>query len=279
MRSTLLVPLDGMPVAESALPTARVLADALGARLELVRVVAPDACGTAEADALAYLHRFDLTDEDLRRVARGIPGECLVREAASEHVKLMVMTTHARSGLRRMVLGSVAEYVVAHAAAPTVLIRAGMQYRPRLANVLVAMDSACAAPLPVLVEIAAGSGARLTLLHVVSPDDTVIWQWQPGPALDEPQIAAKARRDLEDLAAGLAERGVGVHARIQVGPVAATINAVADEVNADLIAVATHARNGAERTILGSVTDSLVHTARRPLLISRLIPMRPRHHN
>jgi nucleotide-binding universal stress UspA family protein len=273
MRSTLLVPLDGMPVAESALPVARVLANALGARLELVRVVAPDASGGAEADALAYLDHFELTDGDLRRVARGLPGECLVHEAASEHVKLMVMTTHARSGLRRVVLGSVAEYVVAHASAATVLIRAGMQYRPRVANVLVAMDTACAAPLPVLVEIAAGSGARLILLHVVSPEDTAIWQWQPGPPLDEPQVAVNARRNLNDLAAGLVQRGVAAQARIEFGPVAATINAVADEVNADLIAVATHARNGAERTILGSVTDTLVHTARQPLLISRLIPM------
>jgi len=54
--------------------------------------------------------------------AQFVPGTIL-SEAQRLHANLIVMGTHGRTGLRRAVLGSVAEYVVRHAECPVVTIR------------------------------------------------------------------------------------------------------------------------------------------------------------
>lgn len=57
------------------------------------------------------------------RILEGHPGTALVDAAAEEHADVVVMATHGRSGLRRAVLGSVADHVVRHASCPVLLVR------------------------------------------------------------------------------------------------------------------------------------------------------------
>ncbi len=57
-------------------------------------------------------------------VARsGKPGRAIVKLAAEEGCDAIVMSTHGRTGLRRAMLGSVADYVVSNADAAVLLIR------------------------------------------------------------------------------------------------------------------------------------------------------------
>jgi nucleotide-binding universal stress UspA family protein len=59
----------------------------------------------------------------------------------------------------------------------------------------------------------------------------------------------------------------------RAGGIEGTILAVADEVEADLIVMSTHVLKGPARTLLGSVADAVVRTARQPvLLIRRAVP-------
>jgi nucleotide-binding universal stress UspA family protein/predicted transcriptional regulator len=139
----LMVPLDGSPLAEAALAPAVELAAAAGADLALVRVepwrtegVAP--LGTvpefvrleeeAAAEAQAYLdsvcRRLPGGIEVSPYVLRGRPAETLIDFARHEHIDLIVMTTHGRGGLRRLVLGSTADAVV-RAGVPALLVRPG----------------------------------------------------------------------------------------------------------------------------------------------------------
>ena len=57
-------------------------------------------------------------------VAEGVAEEEIVKIAKKEHIDLIVMSTHGRSGLGRALLGSVADFVVRHASCPVLLIRA-----------------------------------------------------------------------------------------------------------------------------------------------------------
>jgi nucleotide-binding universal stress UspA family protein len=57
------------------------------------------------------------------RVAVGVPSECILR--AARDADLVVIGTTGRTGLRRLVIGSVAERVVRHAAAPVLSVRRG----------------------------------------------------------------------------------------------------------------------------------------------------------
>ena len=136
---TILVPVDGSGLAESALPKADDLARTSGARLLLLRAAeahtVPGVDPTAEqvkvvAEAETYLGRLveELHAAGLERVEPSVwygpPAYAIVEAARFYHVDLIVMTTHGRSGLGRLVLGSVAESVLRGTRTPILLLRA-----------------------------------------------------------------------------------------------------------------------------------------------------------
>ncbi len=139
MSSTILVPLDGSEVAELALPVATNLARAGGARLVLVRVVwTPGVPGIgpgeaifnawSEADAYLIGVAKQLAASGVsveRRVRYEHPVEGILAETAAEHADLLVMCTHGRTGLARLLYGSVAAGVVHSSSVPVLLVRAG----------------------------------------------------------------------------------------------------------------------------------------------------------
>lgn len=146
----LLVPLDGSRVARSVLGPARELAGATGARVTLLRVVQPVmgpgfgppdfpqgvdavATATAEEDAAARLER---TADELREaglevaveVTRSPDAARAILEAASElDADATAMATHGRGGIRRLLLGSVADKVLRASEHPVLLVRPGTE--------------------------------------------------------------------------------------------------------------------------------------------------------
>jgi nucleotide-binding universal stress UspA family protein len=63
-------------------------------------------------------------------VVSGAPAEEIVRFARERGFDLLVLATHGRAGVRRMVLGSVAEHVVRDATVPVLVVRAAAERRP-----------------------------------------------------------------------------------------------------------------------------------------------------
>jgi nucleotide-binding universal stress UspA family protein len=270
-----LVPLDGSPLAEAALPLASVLAETLEAKLDLLRVVPRGHGGPEELAAAAYLAAFRA---DTSHVLSGRPAEAIVQHARAERVSLVVMTTHARSGLERALLGSVTAEVIARAPSPTVVVR-GPLPEPRLRTLLVAVSGTSATPLTNVTELARRAGARVVLLRVVTADEMMVWhrqwEWSSDSILEDPDAVVDARQQLDDLANGLRGAGVDVETRVLVGSVAPIIDAVADQIDADLIVMTTHGRLGVSRATQGSFADAVVHSTRRPVLLCRLVPMPP----
>lgn len=119
------VPLDGSTAAERALPVAERLAGDLGVPIRLVRVVdrgRPELAERAGRDLDEQARR--LRDRDLAATARlltGDPVPALLEEIGPGEV--VVMTTRGHGGLRRLVLGSVADQIVRRAEAPVLLVR------------------------------------------------------------------------------------------------------------------------------------------------------------
>jgi nucleotide-binding universal stress UspA family protein len=270
---TVLVPLDGSRLAEAALPFGSLLAETLQADLDLLRVVAH--AGADQQTAAAYLQSFHPAAAHVRE---GEPAECIVQEASAEHANLIVMTTHARSGLQRAMHGSVEAQVVAHAPVPTVVLR-GPLPQPTLRTLLVAISGAAAAPLTSVAELARRAGARIVLLRVVTAEETMVWQrqwqWRGGSVAEEPDALVNARQLLNDLAKGLRSAGIETEVHARVGAVVPIIDAVADRVDADLIVMTTHGRLGVSRAVQGSFADAVVRSTRRPVLLCRLVPMPP----
>jgi nucleotide-binding universal stress UspA family protein len=282
---TVLVPLDGSPLAERALPLATRFASALGAHLELLRVVLADQPATSDEAAAGYLDglaaaigRDGLSVST--HVLRGNAAECIVREATAYHVDLTVLSTHARAGVDRALRGSVAAYVVAHVAAPIAVVRAGDHRGDRLSTLLLAIEPSSGAPLAATIELARATGAHVVLLTVIRQEAVYVWQWQAGDLLDEPQAVVAARQELEALAAHMREAGVTTEVQVAIGPTVASIQSVAEAVDADLVIMSTHARTGVQRALLGSTADSVLHVLDRPVLLFRLhtpdvTPVRP----
>lgn len=140
-----LVPLDGSDLAETAMPAAIALARRLGLPIHAVCVVDPQGTErgreiSAERDERArrsstfeHAARVYLTDCIQRHGAEVNSTREVRKGAAVPELRkairpgdLVVMTTHGHCGLRRLVLGSVAEGLVRAASAPVLLLRADM---------------------------------------------------------------------------------------------------------------------------------------------------------
>jgi nucleotide-binding universal stress UspA family protein len=119
-----LVPLDGSAHSETILGPAAELADGLKADLLLVRV----ADHRADVETREYLERAaNALRSDLRTVnslvLEGKPAAAIVRAAQDEHASAVAMATHGRTGLARLVMGSVADGVVHSSTIPILVVR------------------------------------------------------------------------------------------------------------------------------------------------------------
>jgi len=138
-----LIPLDGSPVAETILPFILEIAGPLDIEVVLLRVLQPvppmvvegsrhivvEDEETRRVDALEYLAALavDLRNKAVRvetRVHHGMPPVEIVNAARDVQADLIAMTTHGRSGLRRLMFGSVAEAVLRQSDIPVFLLRA-----------------------------------------------------------------------------------------------------------------------------------------------------------
>ena len=143
MYKKILVPLDGSKLAEQAIPYATELCKG-ATEVTLFQVVhlplplaAPDVSMAVplpdpeelREEALNYLEELavPLREEGVNvktdALERDVVAEAIVDYAEQNDIDLIVMTTHGRSGLSRLVFGSVAESVVRHAPCPVLLIR------------------------------------------------------------------------------------------------------------------------------------------------------------
>ena len=223
MLSRILVPLDGSPLAEAVLPRVVELATLRKAEIVLLRVALAHAIlgsDPVEAqvhvveEAQAYLAKIET-----HLVAQGLAVKSVVRygHAADEildHVRvggveMIAMSTHGRGGVRRWVLGSVAETVVRHSPVPVLLVRAtgpllssldapsraerptipapGVSTTVRLRNILCPVDltPACRGVMATACAMASRFGADLTVLHAVYDPLDVTCSHIPHPPLEQ----------------------------------------------------------------------------------------------
>lgn len=135
----ILVPLDGSKCAEMVFPTMEKLAADLKAVAVLLRVayahVIPGADPTEAQVKVVHEAEDYLKEIGNQWAAKGIKAETHVRyghdaeeildHAVQPDIDLIAMTTHGRSGIKRFLLGSVAEKVLRHSPKPILLVRCG----------------------------------------------------------------------------------------------------------------------------------------------------------
>jgi nucleotide-binding universal stress UspA family protein len=198
MYHSVMVPLDGSPFGEHALPLAQAIARRAGARLDLVNVVPPlapvyaegvyfgpvgDLEGQLESQQRDYLARVGgrLTGVDAGSVRidvlRGEVTTALLAHAEKVKPDLVVMATHARGPMGRFWLGSVADEMVRQLAPPVLLVRpreeaVDLAREPELGRVLLPLDGTGLAEQMIEPAVALGglmAGSEFILMRVIEP--------------------------------------------------------------------------------------------------------------
>jgi nucleotide-binding universal stress UspA family protein len=313
MLRSILVPLDGSAFSEAALSVAEALARPSQASLHLVRihvrptrpplslegmpVTDPDRDAARWESERAYVsrirRRLGPRSELASRIAvlDGPVGESLATYAAANRIDLIVMATHARRGLARTWMGSVADEVLRQSRVPVLLVRGAEAGAPAAAyrgrpRILIALDGSAIAERVVEPAVSLGRvlDADYRLLRVVNPigplgDLPAMFTPRLGMAMAaEHEMEAKAY--LNQIVWWMQERGLEATARVQVSErPAAAILAEAEREGTAFVAMGTHGRSGVSRLLMGSVAGQVLHGTKVPLLLYRppLGTPRPMH--
>jgi nucleotide-binding universal stress UspA family protein len=290
-RRTVLITLDGSAVAEAALPYGRALAAALGARVELFSVVerlhgilptqrnaADRALHAAIADLESYLDAvteqvFEQGSNVFRCVIGGDPAEEILAASREADTAAVVMATHGRGGVRRAVLGSVADKVLRQARTPLLIVRPRedrtVEQRLHVRRIMTPLDGSKLAEtaLPLATELAQASGASLLLVRAQPPmaTHTLAGDYMPDFSSIDRELMAQAERYLVSVRAGLPEQ-------ITVETVAAPFDGMelpffAERNSVDLVVMTTRGLGGLQRLLLGSVADRMVRLGPPVLLV------------
>jgi nucleotide-binding universal stress UspA family protein len=300
MLSHLLVPLDGSRLAEAALPAAAALAQRLRARVTLLHVVERDP--PREVHGEPHLHTAAeagayLDDVALRAFAAVGPVACHVHEGAPDQVvasivtqageltpDLIVMCTHGRGGLQRVLFGSIAQQVIQRGRTPVLLVRpTGDGGAPPFAlrRVIVPLDGnpEHAVALPLAAALARAFGAALHLTAVVPTRATLAGQQAAAGQLMPAATAQLLEVQAEEVEAYLVEaaerlraEGLAVEREVVRGDPATVIHETVVRTGADLVVLASHGRVGIEAFLAGSVASAVVKQATTPLLVVPIAP-------
>ena len=293
MTKTIIVPLDGSELSEQVLPCVAAIATKSGAEVVLLSAVVPVESWMAaegvyppgkpwedEAKAASdYLSavRDRLQDQGIAArpiVTWGKAAECIRQAAAASDMTLIAMTTHGRSGLPRLVLGSVASEIMRTSSHPVLLVKAA-EHPPAygdLSRILVPVDGSPMSEevLATVEELARDAGSEIVLLRVVTPP-VILY---PGEAVPSTQpmledVEAAARNYVEQLASTVKHKGFAVQHEVVTGEASEAIVEAATRYGAGLIALSSHGRTGLARLLIGSTADNVVRQSATPVLIIR----------
>ncbi|MEZ4364983.1 MAG: universal stress protein [Kofleriaceae bacterium] len=289
------VAVDFSPLADVALARAIAIAARHGARVTLVYAEAELGAESAAAAPvftgdLATAVRTAATDEHEARRARveaaglavtvarraGAAVDVVPDAAAELGCELLVLGTHGRTGVRRFLLGSVAERVARRASCDVLIVRdgdgvdgagaPGAFQRP-----IVATDFSDSADLAIAAaHRLAAPGVELEVVHA--------WSYPVGTWGVNALGVARATTAVRDaIVAAAEEQGAALVARhaahaplrfsLLEGGAADAVTEHAAAVGADLIALGTHGHRGLHRLLLGSVAETTLRHAPCSVLV------------
>lgn len=306
MYRCILLPIDGSPPGEHAAGVGLALAKRLGASVVLTHVIEPqryselhnyqEALERARTVGRALLEQWERKAQHLRvscatqltsTQPENRPGvaEALVEAGVAHGCDLVVMGTHGRTGLPRVLLGSVAERMARLAPTPLLLVR-GDDTKPTLfKRILVAIDGSAYSELALqhADALAGALKAKLSVVYVV-PDLTQLYL-SAGRAwmfTDQAQLQAQLSREQARLreqgefilkeAIERCEHCTQAHTVLREAGrhlIGECIREVAEQEKAELIVMGTHGHTGLRKFLLGSVAEDVAQQARQPILLVR----------
>lgn len=296
-----LVCLDRSPLAEACLPHARFVAEAFGAKVTLLHVLAspegdqppsrPDALDweltRREAEQYLSERQFELEQAGVARerlaieVSQGRPAERIVSLARGLAADLTVLSSHGEGGRGLWNLGSTTQQVLALAPSSVLVAppEAGAGRAVPAKRILVAVDGSLRSQciLPEVAQLARFHGAQVVLVHVVSePKPTAILSSEEDLALARSlasHLQTGAERYLTQLRERLfAEIAVVETLVLREPDERRALLEAASQHRADLLVLAAHGATCDAERPFGSVAAYALAHGRLPLLVLQDLP-------
>ncbi|HEX2913978.1 MAG TPA: universal stress protein [Chloroflexia bacterium] len=321
MMGNIIVPLDGSPQAETVLPLAQIFTRNTNSTLTLLTVFNRFALLDAhksEAEAYDYLdsvrecittleNKGGLSENQVKiKVVYGSPGEEIGENSEFEQASLVMMTTHGRNPMSKLVLGSVASKLLQRNCCPLIVFkattsadertmiervhRANLWSSTSMANrVVLALDGSelSEGAIPEAVEIAQQLGAELDLVAVIDPYtggysakklaevDIKFARYTSNPEQESMHRMVDVHLYLQSVAHKIETNGLFTRVAVEQGGPATGIHEYARRQNASLIVMATRAGNLQNRFRLGSIADEVVRKGGIPVLMVPAFQMHP----
>ena len=302
MFDPILIPLDGSLLAECVLPHAVAIARAFNAKIILLRVLEKNqANGAAQifdllnwqikkTEAKLYLEKISV---QLRKsqlqinaiVMEGLMAETITGYAQSHGVKLIILSSHGRSGVNQWGISSVAQKIILGSPTSVMIVRAHQPVVSELKEqtyrqILVPLDGSQRAEfaLPLITLLARFHKSRTHILHVVKPPEMVR---RLPPTQEDKDLANRivklnmeeAKQYLELVKSRSHLEGIEVQTHLITSNNAATaLHGLVEQECIDLVAVNAHGYSGNNQWPYGSMVINLILYGKVPLLIVQDLP-------
>jgi nucleotide-binding universal stress UspA family protein len=297
MYKVIMAPTEGLDSERAAISVAVKLAHRFEADLRLVRVesapliletiaqtpVVPTEQVLME-ERIAHLRNLEALGTECRalgeiRVMTALedgPVAPTLRDYAKKfNVDLIVMSSHARGGVKRVALGSVTDYLIRQSNVPVLVVRPPANFigtipEQTVSRIVVPLDGSALAEqiLPEVAELALQLRSTVSLLQVLAPLTYSQKEiMQPGlPWWDDDIATADAY--LTRAASYLTQQGITVGKDVLLSDnVATAILDYANRTRADIIALATSGSGGMSRFVFGTVADEVTRRSTSSLLV------------
>jgi nucleotide-binding universal stress UspA family protein len=294
----ILVPLDGSSMAEVAIPSAIVLATQFDATVTLFHVIeknappqihgqrhltdAHEANAYLEETAQEFFRKELAVDFHLHAIEAEDVAESIIAHATELSCDTIVMCSHGRGRALHLLLGSIAQRVIAKGSLPVVLIRPdknGCAPVFSCKSLLVPLDNDPdhAQALFFARELARMCGAIIQLAMVIPSFRTLSGQraatsrFLPGTMSELLELSVQDAHDyLQNQLMALTAEGFQAGSHVLRGDPATVIDSAASQLHADLIVMATHGKLGMEAFWSGSVANKVSSLIKVPLLLIRV---------
>ena len=206
-------------------------------------------------------------------VRSGSAAPVILDVARELEADLLVLGTHGRSGLQRLMLGSLTETVMRKALCPVLTVPKAAEAQPGgpvFHHVLCGVDSSAASPraLEYALSLAAATNGRLTLLHTIEwvPDEFRPAQTTFGVNLYRQSLVTEARARLAELVPAEAWDSCHIDIRVTCGEPSVEILRAAAAERADLVVLGAGRPGPIDRMLFASTTQQVVRQASCPVL-------------
>lgn len=270
----ILFPTDLSATSEAAFAHARLLADRFAAALLVYHASeVPSHAYAAWAGGQERAAAAKATAADLRRhfaLSSGPPSVTVEADVVASETDLaivravhqclpdlVVMGTHARTGLAHACLGSVIERVLRHRIRPILCVPPGAPAARSYHRLLVPIDRSETSlrALPWAGKLAEAFGSTIVVLHALNPAG----DRNAGAPLDEARLGALVWPRLP---------GLRVEAIVTMAaPAWSAITHAARELDADLVVMASQGRSGLGDAFLGGTAERVIRHSHLPVLV------------